>query len=163
MNWKEIEPQSNHLIAELKTLMSRITELNASDCRYPAITDNFKQAQNCIEHPSYNIVVCGEMKKGKSSLLNAIIGHDILPVANQVATSQVFRISNNQTQSFELVFSDGSRKSISKDQLAEYGSQVEANLYGSHEEEFNGKLLDYIQVNTPVEFSPALVSLINTP
>ena len=57
MNWKEIEPQSNHLIAELKTLMSRITELNASDCRYPAITDNFKQAQNCIEHPSYNIVV----------------------------------------------------------------------------------------------------------
>ena len=163
MNWKEIEPQSNHLIAELKTLMSRITELNASDCRYPAITDNFKQAQNCIEHPSYNIVVCGEMKKGKSSLLNAIIGHDILPVANQVATSQVFRISNNQTQSFELVFSDGSRKSISKDQLAEYGSQVEANLYGSHEEEFNGKLLDYIQVNTPVEFLPDGVSLIDTP
>lgn len=163
MNWIEIEPQSNHLIAELKTLMSRITELNASDCRYPAVTDNFKQAQNCIEHPSYNIVVCGEMKKGKSSLLNAIIGHDILPVANQVATSQVFRISNNQTQSFELVFSDGSRKSISKDQLAEYGSQVEANLYGSHEEEFNGKLLDYIQVNTPVEFLPDGVSLIDTP
>ena len=46
MNWKEIEPQSNHLIAELKTLMSRITELNASDSRYPAITDNFKQEQN---------------------------------------------------------------------------------------------------------------------
>ena len=114
MNWKEIEPQSNHLIAELKTLMSRITELNASDSRYPAITDNIKQAQNCNEHPSYNNVVCGEMKKGKSSMLNAIIGHDILPVANQVATSQVFRISNSRTESFELVFSDGSRIAISK-------------------------------------------------
>lgn len=163
MNWKEIEPQSSRLTSELGILMSNISKLNDADSRYPALTDNFKHAQNCIEHPSYNIVVCGEMKKGKSSLLNAIIGHDILPVANQVATSQVFRISNSQTESFELVFSDGSRKPISKEQLAEYGSQVEANLYGSHEEDFNGKMLDYIQVNTPIEFLPDGVSLIDTP
>lgn len=163
MNWKEIEPQSNRLTSELGQLMSDITELNETDSRYPTLTDNFKHAKECIEHPSYNIVVCGEMKKGKSSLLNAIIGRNILPVANQVATSQVFRISSSQTESFELVFSDGSRKSIAKDQLAEYGSQVEANLYGTHEEDFNGRMLDYIQVYSPLEFLPEGVSLIDTP
>lgn len=163
MNWKEIEPQSNRLTSELGQLMSDIMELNKADCRYPSLTDNFKHAKECIEHPSYNIVVCGEMKKGKSSLLNAIIGQNILPVANQVATSQVFRISSSPTVSFELVFSDGSRKPITKNQLAEYGTQVETNLYGSHEEDFNGRLLDYIQVNTPIEFLPDGVSLIDTP
>ncbi len=163
MDWKEIEPQSARLTSGLVELMNEITNLNKGDSRYPVLTDNFRHAKNCIEHPSYDIVVCGEMKKGKSSLLNAIIGRDILPVANQVATSQVFRISNSETESFELVFSDGSRKRISQDQLSEYGSQVEANLYGSHEKEFEGKMLDYIQVNIPVEFLPEGVNLIDTP
>ena len=163
MDWKEIEPQSARLTSGLVELMNEIANLNKGDSRYPALTDNFRHAKDCIEHPSYDIVVCGEMKKGKSSLLNAIIGRDILPVANQVATSQVFRISNSETESFELVFSDGSRKRISQDQLSEYGSQVEANLYGSHEKEFEGKMLDYIQVNIPVEFLPEGVNLIDTP
>lgn len=163
MDWKEIEPQSDRITLELRNLMSEITELNKLDSRNPALSENFKYVKGCIDHPSYNVVVCGEMKKGKSSLLNAIVGQDILPVANQVATSQVFRISNSDTESFELVFSDGSRKSISKEQLPEYGSQVEANLYGSHEDEFKGKVLDYIQVNAPVEFLPQGVSLIDTP
>lgn len=163
MDWKEIEPQSKHLILELRDLMSEIMELNNTDNRYPPLSNKFKHAKECLDNPSYNIVVCGEMKKGKSSLLNAIIGNDILPVANQVATSQVFRISNNEKESFELVFNDGSKKPISKGQLSEYGSQVEANLYGNHKEEFYGKMLDYIQVNTPVEFLPQGVSLIDTP
>lgn len=163
MNWKEIEPKSSLLASELYKLMNDITNLNNADSRYPALTDNFIQAKACIEHPSYNIVVCGEMKKGKSSLLNAIIGKDILPVSNQVVTSQVFRISNCETETFELVFEDGSRKPIDKNQLSEYGSQIDANLYGSHKEDFNGKMLDYIQVNTPIAFLPEGVSLIDTP
>lgn len=163
MDWKEIEPQSKHLVLGLRNLMCRITELNNTDNRFPPLSNKFKRTKECLDNPSYNIVVCGEMKKGKSSLLNAIIGHDILPVANQVATSHVFRISNSEKESFELVFSDGSKRPISKGQLSEYGSQIEANLYGNHEGEFDGKMLDYIQVNTPIEFLPQSVSLIDTP
>lgn len=114
MDWKDIEPQSKHLVLELRDLMSEIMELNNTDNRYPPLSNKFKHTKECLDNPSYNIVVCGEMKKGKSSLLNAIIGRDILPVANQVATSQVFRISNSVKESFELVFSDGSKKRFQK-------------------------------------------------
>lgn len=163
MNWSELEPKASSLTSGLKGLMNNIESLTMEDKRYPSLTETFIGAKECIENPSYNIVVCGEMKKGKSSLLNAIIGQDILPVANQVATSQVFRIANSATESFELVFSDGSRKVIEREQLSYYGSQVDANLYGDHAEEFEGKVLEYIQVNMPIEFLPKGVNLIDTP
>lgn len=163
MNRTEIEPLIGRLTKGLCNLMHTIATMNNEDARFPTLSNAFNGAYDSIKNPSYDIVVCGEMKKGKSSLLNAIIGQEILPVANQVATSQVFRITNSQKESFELVFCDGTRRNIAKDQLSYYGSQVDANLYGTHRQEFEGKVLDYIQVNIPIEFLPNGVSLIDTP
>lgn len=107
------------------------------------------------------MVVCGEVKKGKSSLLNAIVGQEILPVNNEIATSQVFRLTNSSTESFYLVFTNGTRKQISRDELSRYGSQVDANLQG--EPIFQDHTLSYIQVNIPIAFLPEGVRLVDTP
>lgn len=161
MNWEQIEPQVSHLRNGLKEIMNRIAELSKEASQYPQPSGNFNAAKHRIEHPMYDIVVCGEVKKGKSTLLNAIIGQDILPVDNEIATSQVFRISNSSVESFELVFDDGTRKAIRRSDLSKYGSQVNANIQG--ESSFNAKLLSYIQVNVPVAFLPENVSLVDTP
>ena len=161
MNWEQIEPQVSQLRAGLKAMIARIGTLTQQNVQYPQLSNNFHTAKKGIEHPMYDIVVCGEVKKGKSTLLNAIIGQDILPVDNEIATSQVFRITNSRSESFELVFNDGTRKAISRSELSKYGSQVDANIHG--ESSFNGKLLSYIQVNIPVAFLPENVSLVDTP
>lgn len=161
MTYKEIEQQVSQLKEGLVTVMDRINDLSRKSENYPKPTESFKYIQQTMIHPNYDIVVCGEVKKGKSTLLNAIIGQDILPVDNEIATSQVFRISNSAVESYALVFDDGSQQSISRDELSKYGSQTDANLYGSNS--FNGKTIAHIQINIPVEFLPENVSLVDTP
>lgn len=161
MNWNVIEPQIEKLKNGILSVMGKIAESTANNSKLPEVSSAMTTARNLIEHPSYDVVVCGEVKKGKSSLLNAIVGQEILPVNNEIATSQVFRLTNSSTESFYLVFTDGTRKQISRDELSRYGSQVDANLQG--EPIFQDHTLSYIQVNIPIAFLPEGVSLVDTP
>lgn len=161
MNWNVIEPQIEKLKNGILTVMDKIEESTSSSSKLPEVSSAMTTARSLIEHPSYDVVVCGEVKKGKSSLLNAIVGQEILPVNNEIATSQVFRLTNSSTESFYLVFTDGTRKKISRDELSRYGSQVDANLQG--EPIFQDHTLSYIQVNIPIAFLPEGVSLVDTP
>lgn len=161
MNWNVLEPQIENLKNGIISVMDKIEEATASNPKLPEVSSAMTAARNLIEYPSYDVVVCGEVKKGKSSLLNAIIGQEILPVNNEIATSQVFRITNASAESFFLVFTDGTRKQISREELSRYGSQVDANLEG--EPLFQDHTLSYIQVNVPVAFLPEGVSLVDTP
>lgn len=161
MNWAQIEPLIEDLQNREVSLMNKIGQLTSKNDKLPSIPVSFTSAKKLLEDAEYNVVVCGEVKKGKSSLLNAIIGQEILPVNNEIATSQVFRISNSERESFQLVFTDGTRQSISKSDLSRYGSQVDANLKG--EPIFHNRSLSYIQVNIPIAFLPKGVSLVDTP
>lgn len=161
MNWNVIEPQIEKLKNGILSVMDKIEESTSSNSKLPEVSSAMTTARSLIEHPSYDVVVCGEVKKGKSSLLNAIVGQEILPVNNEIATSQVFRLTNSSTESFYLVFTDGTRKQISRDELSRYGSQVDANLQG--EPIFQDHTLSYIQVNIPIAFLPEGVSLVDTP
>ena len=161
MEWKDIEPQVQKLNSGLLELMGQIKSMSSKDRRYPKTSEAFNTAYEHLGHPSYDIVVCGEVKKGKSSLLNAIIGQNILPVDTNVATSQVFRISNSDAESFSLVFTDGTTRPISREQLEVFGSQVKANQNGGID--FDNRILSHIQVNVPVQFLPAHVNLVDTP
>lgn len=161
MNWNDIEPQVQKLNSGLLELMKQISVLSSKDKRYPKTSEAFNTAFEHLKHPSYDVVVCGEVKKGKSSLLNAIIGQNILPVDTNVATSQVFRISNSEKESFSLVFTDGATRQIEREQLATFGSQVIVNQNGGVN--LGNRILSHIQVNVPVQFLPAHVNLVDTP
>lgn len=158
---KEIGPDVQKLSTQLRGLMEQIRSESSKDQRYPETSDAFNDAHEHLMHPSYDIVVCGEVKKGKSSLLNAIIGQNILPVDTNVATSQVFRISDSKEESFSLVFTDGTTSPITREQLSQYGSQVDANING--ERTFGDRILSHIQVNVPTQFLPEHVNLVDTP
>lgn len=161
MNLKDIEPSVQKLNTGLLELMEQISVLSSKDERYPKTSEAFNTAFEHLKHPSYDVVVCGEVKKGKSSLLNAIIGQNILPVDTDVATSQVFRISNSEKESFSLVFTDGTTRPIEREQLATFGSQVIVNQNGGVN--LGDRILSHIQVNVPVQFLPAHVNLVDTP
>lgn len=160
MNWTEIEPKTVLLRNGLLSLMDQVEQESQPE-NLPQVTETFRAAQKLLQNQEYDIVVCGEVKRGKSSLLNAIIGQDILPVNTNVATSQVFRITNSTEESYSLVFTDDTRIPITRDELSRYGSQVDADLKG--ESVFEGRTLAHIQINIPMEFLPQGVSLVDTP
>lgn len=159
MNRQELEQQIQSVRAILRDTYSRITSTQNSYIPTPDMS--VKTAGAIIQQEQYDVVVCGEVKKGKSSFINALMGDEVLPTNTQVATSQVFRIINSNTEEYSLVFTDGQRQRISRKDLSRYGSQVDADLYG--EPIFRGRQLDYIEVKHPIPSLPKSVALIDTP
>ncbi len=123
--------------------------------------DSFSTARKLLDIDNYNVVVAGDARQGKSYFINALIGKEILPVDVVVTTSQVFRISYADEESFFLVFEDGARKAISRDDLRKYGTQSDADL--EDEPLFIGRKLKWIEVNIPAPNLPRGVHILDTP
>lgn len=160
MNYKEFEQNSNSIKSALNGIMDAL-RARQKDWNLAEIPPEFQAAQEGLNRQDYNIVVCGEVKKGKSTLINAILGQDVLPTGVSETTSQVFFISQAETESYALVFEDGYREPITRDKLFRYGTQTAANQEG--DPIFSGRLLKWIEVNVPASFLPPGIHLIDTP
>ena len=60
----------------------------------------------------FQVVVMGEIKKGKTSFINALFGeYDLLPTDSDVATSTVYKIKYGPTRKYTVIFkSESSEK-----------------------------------------------------
>lgn len=123
----------------------------------------FLAAQSYLGKSDFYVSVCGEIKQGKSSFINSLLGRDLLPTDVDVATSQVFRVSSSEDGSDDchLVFEDGTRTEIGIDELDRYGKERGANLL--RDPKVNGRSLAYIDVQVSAGFLPPGVHLLDTP
>ena len=158
MNSEQTASLRNAILKLMKDMKSFQAKFPKAELPIPS--NDYILAEELLAKGDFNLAVCGKVKNGKSSLINALIGRRILPECNDVATSRVFKISNADSDSFFLVYSNGDRKEISFEELAQYGSQAEIDTKG---EASLDKVIAYIQVNTPVDFLPEGVSIIDTP
>jgi small GTP-binding protein len=68
----------------------------------------------------FHLVVLGAFKRGKSTLINALLGEAILPTAVVPLTSVVTILSYGEKLGIEVLFQNGQRRRISRPELAEY-------------------------------------------
>ena len=151
-------------MGEAKSILRAVLdELSRFPRDYDAqpVPESLSAARALLGNDNRDIVVCGEARQGKSSFINALLGKKILPVDVVVTTSQVFRIAHAERESFFLVFEDGLRIEISKDDLEKYGRQSDESL--ADEPLFAGRTLQWIEVNTPAAKLPEGVHLLDTP
>ena len=69
--------------------MAKVKEMTAREPQLPQLSDSFTTAQAHVVDNNYEVVVCGEVKKGKSSFINALLGQRLLPVNSDVTTAHV--------------------------------------------------------------------------
>jgi GTPase SAR1 family protein/flagellar biosynthesis regulator FlaF len=155
----ELEKQTQSIRTLLQNTYSRISAMQSKYIPSPDMS--VRSAGDLISQEQYDVVVCGEVKKGKSSFINALMGDNVLPTNTQVATSQVFRIINSDVEEYHLVFNDGQRQRINKAELSKYGSQIDADLMG--EPILKSHQLEYIEVKHPIPSLPKSVALVDTP
>ncbi len=151
-------------IKELKDSLSKgMVALKdaASKDGFSSPSKSFIAAEEGLKQDDFTIVVFGEQKNGKSSFVNALLGKSILPVGVEVTTSQAFKITNAEEESFFLVFADGLRQQITAAELARYGKETDKGL--DEVIKTHGRTLLYIEVNTPAAFLPKGVHLLDTP
>lgn len=107
----------------------------------------------------FRLVVIGEINKGKSSFINALLNTpNLVPVADTVATSTVFKIHYAEQQSYRVHFLKYLNRpaiDIAADELAAYGT--ESGNPG------NEKEVDFIEVTHPSPMLKAGLVVIDTP
>ena len=111
----------------------------------------------------FRLVVMGEIKKGKSSFINALLGEpDLLPTASDVATSTVFKIMYGPERRFKVFFLpdvDTDRrpepKVIEASDLRDYGTEAGNNG--------NKRRVDFIGLELPHPLLKEGLVIVDTP
>jgi len=108
-----------------------------------------------IETNTFNLVVVGQFKRGKTSLINALLGEDILPVAVVPLTSIVTIMKYGDALRIVVHFNDGRVAEIKTESLPEYVTER-----GNPK---NEKDVSEVVINYPSPYLRGGVQIIDTP
>jgi GTPase SAR1 family protein len=145
--------------------------VKGAEYELPSPPDALAICRRRLADKTYQVLVVGEVKRGKSSFVNALIGQDILPTDVDVATSQVFRVNRAAREAYRLRFEDGTAqdriclqdgtsREMRRDDLPRYGSQVVADVEGTPRRD---QIIRWIEIDVPVRFLSPGVSILDTP
>jgi GTP-binding protein EngB required for normal cell division len=104
---------------------------------------------------TFNLVVAGEFKRGKSSVINALLGAEVLPTAVVPLTSVVTVLQHAETPSATVTYADGRREAILLGTLADYVTERENPRNRKHVQE--------VEVAYPAEWLGQGIRLVDTP
>lgn len=101
----------------LKTVEKSIEDLLALE---GIASGTCRELREKLATHTFNLVVVGQFKRGKTSLINALIGADLLPVGVVPLTSIITVVSYGDAVSIEVVYLHGAREEIAAERLADY-------------------------------------------
>lgn len=143
-------------------LLKTIDGLGAKSKEYqlPSVSNALSVARNKLASDQYKVMVMGEVKRGKSTFINALVGQVILPTDVDVATSQVFRIMWGEELSCRIRFADESAQQVELEDLPKYGSQVVQDVQGTPRLD---QIIKWIEIDVPIRFLPRTMCILDTP
>jgi len=82
--------------------------------------DDLERIRERWQHREFVVVVVGEFKRGKSTLLNALIGEDLLPAGVQPVTAVATRIRSSTRRGATARFLDGHVRAMEPEEARHY-------------------------------------------
>ncbi len=119
------------------------------------IASELKSESDKIKNEYLYLVVIGQFKRGKSTLINALIGNDLLPTAVLPLTSIITMIKFGEEQKVKIIFENESVLEIPQHELYNYITES-----GNPKNEKKVKL---VEILFPSEFLKDGIVLIDTP
>ncbi len=138
--------QLQEALEQQLTQLARLPEFQGPGL--PRILDKLRQNR-------FHLVVLGAFKRGKSTLINALLGDPILPTSIIPLTSVVTILTYGEHLTIEVRFHNGQRRQISQGELVNY--ITEKGNPG------NRKGVQEVEINYPSEYLRDGVRIIDTP
>jgi len=153
---KDADPYQK--MVKLRELYQKLQDGPIEEFKTEDIQRNFDTAVNS----DFRIVIVAPMSSGKSTLINAIIGRDMLPAVNQATTAVITEIrDNDQFEDFIVNASDKYGNSVAQNQKATKKLISELN-YKKDPNDPEGKeaLIHLVQIEGPIPNLPS--DMLNT-
>jgi small GTP-binding protein len=78
-----------------------------------------------LEKIHFNLSVLGQFKRGKSTLINALLGEDILPTGVLPLTAIITSLHYSENKMAEVIFNNGEKKIINYKNICQYVTEKE--------------------------------------
>lgn len=137
----------------LKTIDNIISYCNENKIKTPTLLLNTK---SYLDNEIFKVGVIGKIKSGKSTLLNCLIGKEILPTKVTVSTAAVSVIESSNTPSIEYEDIEGNRI-FDK----EFSIEKVKNLISTKDRREDERI-SKVHIKYPIQFSSNVI-LIDTP
>ncbi len=108
-----------------------------------------------FDQHAFHLVVAGEFKRGKSTLINALLGADLLPTGVVPLTSVVTQLRHEDAAAVHVRFESGEPCSVPIETLADYVTER-----GNPE---NAKRVSEVVVGFPAQWLKGGLRLVDTP
>lgn len=96
--------------ATIDSIFEKIKEGPIPELKDKTITDAFKKAKNS----QFEINVVATMSSGKSTLINALLGQQLMPAANEATTATIVKIVDTDQKTFSAVAYDKTGNTVAK-------------------------------------------------
>ena len=119
------------------------------------LTAELRTLKERADSSIFNLVVVGEFKRGKSSVLNALIGADVLPVGVVPLTAIATILEYGELPAAHAEFQDGSEQQVPLDALWDYVTEKGNPV--------NAKGVREVRIAWPSPWLKSGVRLVDTP
>ena len=110
-----------------------------------------------LSKDEFSVAIVGEFKRGKSTVINALLGKNILPVDVLPTTATLNKITYNVAPFVNIEYKDGRQEQIEIDQLNNYVTKL------TKESEEIAKTVKEAVVYYPINYCKNGVTIIDTP
>ncbi|MFA9397355.1 MAG: dynamin family protein [Clostridiaceae bacterium] len=144
------------LVIEITTNLKKLKEY----CDYLNLGNEtilIEEVLKRISNDSFNIAIVGEFKRGKSTLINALLGKDILPTDILPCSATLNRITYNITPLVEIEYKNGKSQKIPIDKLPEYVTKL------TDESSKMAETVKQATVFYPINYCRNNIDIIDTP
>jgi len=121
------------------------------------LLDEIHECEELIKTKRYNVAVMGEFKRGKSTLINALLGSKILPADVTPTTATINRVTFAPDSKVIITYKDGTTEETGINDLSEYVTKL------TTEGENRALRIKEATIYYPTQICQNYVDIIDTP
>lgn len=135
-----------------------VAENIANQYKYGAsISERIRELEEVVKSRKYRVAVIGEFKRGKSSLINALIGAQVLPTDILPMTASITHIHYGEEKRITIEYKDGSTEKKSIEELIDYATKFD------EEKEKTSESIKEVLVSYPSVLCKNNIDIFDTP